>query len=117
MLGVSTALDTLASQAHGAGDSRAVRRWAVIAAMVLLAMCLPAAAILWIAEWVVAYGFGQPAEIAAMTGTYCIALIPGLPFMALFTGLQKFQQSQARMSPSVWVGAIANVANVFFNYW
>lgn len=31
-----------------------------------------------------------------MTGLYCVGLIPGLPFMALFTGVQKFQQSQAR---------------------
>lgn len=94
MLGVSTALDTLGSQAHGAGDSRAVRYWAIVAAVVLLALCLPAAAMLWVSEWVVVNGFGQPADRARMTAVYCTGLIPGLPFVALFTGLQKFQQSQ-----------------------
>eukprot|EP00966_Prymnesium_polylepis_P166144 3840518-Prymnesium_polylepis.1 len=78
MLGVSTALDTLASQAHGAGDSRAVRRWAIIAAAVLLALCVPAAGVLWISEWVVANGFRQSDAMAKMTGDYCIGLIPGL---------------------------------------
>lgn len=64
MLGVSTALDTLASQAHGAGDSGAVRRWAVIAAAVLLAMCIPAAALLWLSEWFVERWFAQPPPMA-----------------------------------------------------
>ena len=146
MLGVSTALDTLASQAHGAGDAHAVRQWAIIASVVLLALCLPAAGLLCAAEWVVSAAFGQPAEVSAMVGVYCVALIPGLPFLALFTGLQKYQQSQCgvrdpnqqvacvtasgrphapmcdpavcrvRMSPSVWVYALTNLLNVAFNY-
>ena len=117
MLGVSTALDTLAAQAHGAGDFQAVRRWSIIASAVLLALCIPAAALLWAAEFVVLHAFGQPPETARMVGMYCIGLIPGLPFMALFTGLQKYQQAQVRMEPSVLVGMATNVFNAAFNYW
>jgi Na+-driven multidrug efflux pump len=44
--GFGTAFDTLGSQARGAGDGRAVRNWAALAAVSLSLCCLPAVAVL-----------------------------------------------------------------------
>jgi len=116
ILGVSTALDTLAAQAHGAGDSRSVRRWGFASAIVLLAISLPACALLACAEWVIANLFRQPAAIAALAGRYCKGLLCGTPALALLTGLQKYQQAQARMMPAVLVALFANLLNLAVNY-
>lgn len=115
MLGVGTALDTLAAQAWGAGDAAAVRQWGWVGAAVLLALTLPMGVVLACAEAIVAGPFGQPPAVAAMTGRYCAGLIWGLPFLALFSTLQRYQQAQGRMAPSVVVGVAANVANAGLN--
>ena len=116
LLGVGTALDTLAAQAHGAGDSWSVQRWTEVAAVVLLALCVPGGLILCGAAWVAEHAFAQSPAVAALTGEYCAGLAWGLPFFALATCVQKHQQAQSRMAPSVLVGVVANVANVVFNY-
>ena len=60
MLGVSTAL----TRSRRRRTARATAMpLLLIAAAVLLALCVPAAAILWVAEWVVLNAFGQSAEI------------------------------------------------------
>ena len=78
ILGVSTALDTLASQAHGAGDAAAVRRWGQTAAIVLVALCVPGGLLLAAGEWAARELFGQSADVAELTGEYCSGLIWGV---------------------------------------
>jgi hypothetical protein len=116
MLGVSTALDTLAAQANGAGDVVSLRRWGACAAIVLSALCVPGIALLCWSEPVVRYIFGQPPAMAGMTWQYCASLALGLPGLALFTVVQKYQQSQGRVSPSIYVLLAANVLNIGTNY-
>lgn len=78
LLGASTALDTLASQAHGAGDHAALITWTFASLWVLSALTLPAAAVMWFA-WPLAVAlFGQGAGTAAAMGSFCRRLIPGM---------------------------------------
>ena len=70
MLGVATALDTFASQAHGAGKPAAAVHWALTASAVLVLLCVPATAMLAAAGWVIRHAFAQSADVAALGGKF-----------------------------------------------
>ena len=63
IIGACSALDTLASQAFGAGDRPGVICWAVASTVVLSLMAIPMAALLYIADSVADVVFQQPPEI------------------------------------------------------
>ena len=50
LAGLTSAMDTLASQAHGANDARAVKSWTLLVLLVITLACFPAAAFLFSAE-------------------------------------------------------------------
>ena len=91
---MATALDTLASQAAGAGDTVALRRWGVAAAAVMLVLCLPTCAVLQQSAWVLERCFGQSERLSQMAQRYCRGLLPGIPPLALFTVAQRLQLAQ-----------------------
>ena len=66
LLGVSSALDTLGSQAYGAKDEAALHCWSVAAIAALSVLCIPMAAVLYFGEFVTAALFQQPPSIAAV---------------------------------------------------
>ena len=66
LLGVSSALDTLGSQAYGAKDEAALHCWSVAAIAALSVLCIPMAAVLYFGEFVTAAIFQQPPSIAAV---------------------------------------------------
>ena len=116
IMGVMTALDTLAAQANGAGDVVALHRWGLCATIVMCGLCIPGCTLLWLSEWVVHNVFGQGEAMAAMTWQYCSGLALGLPGYGLFTVVQKYQQAQGRVAPSIYVLLFSNVLNVATNY-
>ena len=89
MAGMSSAFDTLASQAYGAGDSQLVKVWAVTAASVLTIITVPCSVGLWYGENAAAFIFGQGPQVAAMVGSFCRWLIPGLHSFAMSLVLVK----------------------------
>ena len=111
LLGVATALDTLASQAAGAGDTVALRRWGVAAAAVMLVLCLPTCAVLQQSAWVLERCFGQSERLSQMAQRYCRGLLPGIPPLALFTVAQRLQLAQGRALPSILTLLTANLLN------
>jgi len=111
LLGVATALDTLASQAAGAGDTVALRRCGVAAAAVMLVLCLPACAVLQQSAWVLERCFGQSKRLSQMAQRYCRGLLPGIPPLALFTVAQRLQLAQGRALPSILTLLAANLLN------
>jgi len=108
--------NTLAAQANGAGDLVSLRRWGMCAATVMLSLCVPGVALLWWSEPVVRYVFGQSHRMSEMTWQYCSGLALGLPGLALFTVVQKYQQAQGRVTPSIVVLLVTNLLNVCTNY-
>ena len=77
IIGACSALDTLASQAFGAGDRPGVICWAVASTVVLSLMAVPMAALLYIADSVADVVFQQPPEI-------CEASFPFAPCCAKY---------------------------------
>ena len=114
--GVSTALDTLASQAYGHGDCELVRLWSWRAALALGVVMVPATFVMYFAEPVMIHLFGLPAPLCAEAALFVQWLIPGTWCWAWYLCVQKFQQSQNVMLPSVLVALFANVLNVGANY-
>ena len=75
MVGLSSGLATLASQAYGAGDLRTMNRVFFKALALLLGVCVPLS-ILW--QWTTAFfvACGQDATVSAEAGRYMRALVP-----------------------------------------
>ena len=69
LLGVSSALDTLASQAYGADDRAGVLSWAVAATAVMTAISGFIALALWYGDRVAVSLFRQPEHIAQVSCT------------------------------------------------
>ncbi|KAG2490596.1 hypothetical protein HYH03_010989 [Edaphochlamys debaryana] len=114
LLGCSTALDTLGSQAYGANDYSSLLTWTYAAAIVLSLLCGVMAAGLWYAREVAIYVFLQKPEVADLMSVFCRWLIPGLWPMMWSVVLMKFMQTQNCMLPPALVAAgtcLLNVAN------
>ncbi|CAM9737971.1 unnamed protein product, partial [Phaeothamnion confervicola] len=89
ILGASTALDTLASQSWGAGDSAGVVLWTATTGVVLTAVLVPCSIILYFSNDISHAWMGQPEDIAADVGTFNRMLILGMPALVWSTALQK----------------------------
>lgn len=111
LLGVSSALDTLGSQAFGSRDRFGLMTWITSAtvAMTLLGVLMSAA--IWFADVFAVYLFRQPQHIASMVGVYCRWMIPGLlPFIWSLV-IMKALQAQCRM----WAPALITLMVAFIN--
>jgi len=78
LMGVSTALDTLCSQAHGANDMRAFWKAVGSSMLILNTLAVIMGVAMWFAGDVVQHLFMQPEPVAKASGTFCRWLIPGL---------------------------------------
>ena len=115
MVGFMTAIDTVLSSTHGAGQREDFAVWtgnslvvvfvATIIVSVLMALCGPAMKL-----------FGQDPELSDAAGEFSFRLIPGLLPYYLFKVLTKYLQTQNRLAPSVWIGVLANGMNALFNW-
>lgn len=111
--GVSTALDTLASQAFGAGDTNMVRVWSMRCAMLLCLLCVPASLLMYYSGSIMLVLFRlSDAQLCVEAGVFVQWSIPGLWFWALYLCVQKYQQTQNIMIPSIVVGALGTGTNV-----
>jgi MATE family multidrug resistance protein len=116
LFGCSTAIDTLVSQAFGTGDVAKVNFWTKQGYVALSLLNIPAGVLLYCSPWVIEHVLGQERAISELAGLYCRIQIPGLFFLSAFTVLQKAQQAQNNLAPSVWVAVLANVFNIVGNY-
>ncbi|GLI65958.1 hypothetical protein VaNZ11_009639 [Volvox africanus] len=115
LLGCSTALDTLGSQAYGANDYSSLLTWTYTAIVVLSVLCGAMAVGLWYAREVAIFLFLQTPEVAEQVGLFCRWLIPGLWPMMWSVVLMKFMQTQNCMVPPALVAAATCAFNVASN--
>lgn len=111
-MGVLFALDTVVSQAFGAGDAvgvaRGVQRGLVLAALMSVPSLLP----LLLARTVFA-SLGQPAAVVPIAADYVSACIPGLlPFLG-FIVLRQSLQAMGHLKPIMLAMVLANLLNAF----
>ncbi|KAF8069389.1 SPAC11D3.06 [Scenedesmus sp. PABB004] len=112
LLGVSTALDTLGSQAVGAGDRGGLVCWALSAAFVLTALNVPMGLAMWYGGEVAELFFGQGPEVAALVSKFCRWLLPGLWPMSMAQLLQKYLQTQGIVGPPAIASGLSIAVNV-----
>lgn len=111
-MGVLFALDTVVSQAFGAGDAvgvaRGVQRGLVLAAL----MSVPSLFPLLYARTVFT-ATGQPAAVVPIAADYVNACIPGLlPFLG-FIVLRQSLQAMGKLTPIMIAMVLANLLNAF----
>ncbi len=117
MVGVGTmqVLDPVVSQAHGAGDTRAmqsgIKRGVVLGSWLALPVML-----LLVPSEAVLRALGQPADVAALAGDYTVALIPGAFAYFWFLALRQSLQALRRIGPILLTVVVANLINVFCNW-
>ncbi|MEW5307132.1 MAG: hypothetical protein WDW36_009547 [Sanguina aurantia] len=115
MIGCSTALDTLGSQAYGAGDRTALVTWCFTAFLVLTTLCVPVSAGLASGTWAARVAFGQGGDVAGLVGTFCAGLIPGMPPVMWSLVLMKYLQTQNMVALPALVTVIAFFLNIVAN--
>ncbi|MDT8339879.1 MAG: MATE family efflux transporter [Longimicrobiales bacterium] len=114
-MGLLLSLDPVVSQAVGAGDEEGVARGVQRGLILALGLTVLAAGLLLLAEPVL-HLLRQPPEVIPRAAGYALATIPGvLPFY-LFVVLRQTLQARGEVTPILVAIAVANVANVLFNW-
>jgi MATE family multidrug resistance protein len=110
-IGVSGALDPLASQAMGAGNRDEAWR-ALVAALV-------ACVLVWIPTSIAAYGatlilepIGIERDLVAPARTFLVPQLPGMLGFTVFLAVKSFLQAHGRTTPSFVASIVANILNV-----
>ena len=115
LAGLTSAMDTLASQAHGANDARAVKSWTIVCFAVVSVACFPAAAFLFSSEAIVKNVLKRSDAIAREVGRACVILFPGLWFMSWALVYQKYLQMQGRVNPVGITSFLTLMLNIGLN--
>jgi len=103
-------LEPLVSQAYGAGERRRPRTWLTQGLWLALLRALPALLLL-LGIIPILEPAGVSPQIAAVTTTYLLARLPGVPFNLLFGACRSYLTSVERVRPVLFAVVLANVGN------
>lgn len=114
-LGLTTAMDTLAPQAVGAGKPKLlgiyVQRGGLVLGCALVPLCLMAVFATEILE-----GVGQPRAVSIRAGSYVRWMLPSLPCMWAFELVRKVLHAFGRVEPLAYIGAMSTALHVVLAY-
>ncbi|ETI53215.1 hypothetical protein L914_03653 [Phytophthora nicotianae] len=110
--GLATAMDTLCSQAYGAGKPKKLGIYLQSGLIVLGVTMIPVFFINWYTEALLLM-IGQPAQVAAFAGRFSRILLPGIPAMYVYEMLKKVMQAQNVVLPMVYIAVLSNLVNLF----
>jgi multidrug resistance protein, MATE family len=114
--GLSSAMDTLCSQAYGAKETQKMGIYLQTGIMVLSAfMILVGIAFYHSQEILIA--LGQPPVVSQLAGLYISYLLPSVPFLFFYELLRKILQAQNIAKPMLYAALAANVVNVGLGYY
>uniref|UniRef100_A0AAV1UUY1 Transporter n=1 Tax=Peronospora matthiolae TaxID=2874970 RepID=A0AAV1UUY1_9STRA len=108
--GLATAMDTLCSQAYGAGKSQNLGIYLQSGLIVLALAMIPVCAINWYTEAILLL-IGQPEQVARFAGRFSRILLPGIPAMYVYEMVKKAMQAQNIVLPMVYIAVISNLVN------
>ncbi|KAG3018675.1 hypothetical protein JG687_00009741 [Phytophthora cactorum] len=109
--GLATAMDTLCSQAYGAGKPKKLGIYLQSGLIVLGVTMIPVFFINWYTEALLLL-IGQPEQVAAFAGRFSQILLPGIPAMYVYEMLKKVMQAQNVVLPMVYIAVLSNVLNL-----
>ncbi|CEG40101.1 Uncharacterized membrane protein, predicted efflux pump [Plasmopara halstedii] len=109
--GLATAMDTLCSQAYGAGKPKKLGIYLQSGMIILGITLIPVFFINWYTEALLLL-MGQPPKVAAFAGRFSQILLPGIPAIYIYEMLKKVMQAQNVVLPMVYIAGISNVVNL-----
>ena len=115
VIGLSSGMDTLCSQAYGGKNYRLVGVYFQRATFLCLLVCFPIWA-LWLNAESLLILLHQDPEVAAVAGRYLRILCVAKPAVVLFNLSTKFLQTQNIVNPTIWLTILGNVVNVCCQY-
>ena len=113
--GLLLGMDTLVSQAHGAGDPMDCRRTLVDGCWLALALAAPLVLVSWSVIPVLA-ACGVGANVLAPTGSFLRAMLWGIPPLLLYFAFRRYLQAVEIVKPVTFALISANVVNFLGNY-
>ncbi|KAJ0398096.1 hypothetical protein P43SY_001186 [Pythium insidiosum] len=114
--GLTSALDTLCSQAYGAKRFDKIGVYAQAGVLVLGACLAPIALVNWHMAPVLSW-FGQDAVVSELAQVYSRYNLIGIPFVFLYDVLRRAMQAQNVMAPLVAIAVASNVLQIAAGYW
>lgn len=113
--GLATSLDTLASQAFGAGKKKLVGLHVQRMCLLMLVATVPIGAI-WISSpWILGSILPDP-KLAGLAGTYMQVYLIGAPGFAMFEAGKRFMQAQGNFTACLVVVMICAPLNILWNW-
>ncbi|KAH3744422.1 protein FAM177A1 [Pelomyxa schiedti] len=113
--GLLSAVDTLASQAYGAGNVKKIGIILQRAVLIVWLYSLPVMALWWFTEEILNL-LGQDAETSKLAGRYIRILMPALPFYFLYESIKRAVQTQGIVFPMMLVSLLAMGILALCNY-
>ncbi|KAI6655768.1 hypothetical protein LOD99_1910 [Oopsacas minuta] len=115
VVGLSSGMDTLCSQAYGGKNYRLVGVYFQRAIMLCLLVCFPIWA-LWLNAESILILLHQDKDVAAVAGKYLRILCVAKPAVVIFTLSTKFLQTQNVVNPTIFLTIIGNVVSIGCQY-
>ncbi|CAA3010713.1 DETOXIFICATION 35-like [Olea europaea subsp. europaea] len=112
LLGMGSALETLAGQAFGAGQVHMLGIYMQRSIIILFATCVVQVPLYVFATPILKL-LGQKDEIANQAGVFTLLVLPQLFSLAVIFPTQKFLQAQSKVSVLAWIAVLALVSQVF----
>ncbi|KAL3663768.1 hypothetical protein V7S43_011182 [Phytophthora oleae] len=114
--GLSSALDTLCSQAYGARHYDKIGIYFQAGVLVLATVFTPIFLLNWYTgDFMVL--MGQDAKISRLAQSFSRWMLLGMPFVVLYELVRKVLQAQNIMKPLVTIAAIGNIVDIVTGYW
>jgi len=113
--GILTAMDTLCSQAHGAGKPQLMGTYSITGISVISFVFLLSSIAIWNTSYILIQ-LGQPKEVSQMAGKFIMYMLPGIPFLYLYELIRKVGQARNEATPMLISTIICNFVNVTLGY-
>lgn len=114
-IGLVLGMDSIVSQAHGAGDGRRAALGLQRGVVVALCASVPIA-LLWLSTARVLTALDMDPELARAAGRYVAAQLPSVPCFLVFTAMRQYLQGRGTTLPALVVVLAANLLNVLANW-
>ncbi|OQS03530.1 Multidrug/Oligosaccharidyl-lipid/Polysaccharide (MOP) Flippase Superfamily [Thraustotheca clavata] len=115
-LGMATAMDTLCTQAFGAGQTKKFGIYLQGAILSIGVILIPVSLLDWYAEDILLL-LGQDSEISALAGTFTKYTTLGLPFLFFYELVKKLLQAYNIVVPTAIMSILSNVIHVVVGYY
>lgn len=114
-MGLLLGLDTMVSQAFGAGDERACKNWLVAGLWLAMLSCVPLAAVLWLMVVSLPH-LGLHPDVAPLVHRYLSVVCLSLPPLLVYAAVRRYLQGMSRVGPIAFALVSANIVNIAVNW-